>query len=180
VLSNRTEMLRLRGVLLTILRLLGLRARLLSILAVYKRRFTHTQSQMSDPQQFVHQVSERSRDERNESFCCSQSKRVEFVEKENFTTKLPRTTLGTGLARTGTSTGTPRISPRGRRQPHHATRPKSHAQQNSPAFRREGCTPSVLCSSPSTAALSPAQSPHDSDMGLRPRVNRRATRTSSG
>jgi len=31
---NRTEMLRLRGVLLTILRLLGLRARLLSILAV--------------------------------------------------------------------------------------------------------------------------------------------------
>ena len=37
---NRTEMLRLRGVLLTILRLLGLRARLLSILAVYKRRFT--------------------------------------------------------------------------------------------------------------------------------------------
>ena len=38
--SNRTEMLRLRGVLLTILRLLGLRARLLSILAVYKRRFT--------------------------------------------------------------------------------------------------------------------------------------------
>ena len=31
--SNRTEMLRLRGVLLTILRLLGLRARLLSILA---------------------------------------------------------------------------------------------------------------------------------------------------
>ena len=40
--SNRTEMLRLRGVLLTILRLLGLRARLLSILAVYKRRFTVT------------------------------------------------------------------------------------------------------------------------------------------
>ena len=40
--SNRTEMLRLRGVLLTILRLLGLRARLLSILAVYKRRFTPT------------------------------------------------------------------------------------------------------------------------------------------
>ena len=39
---NRTEMLRLRGVLLTILRLLGLRARLLSILAVYKRRFTLT------------------------------------------------------------------------------------------------------------------------------------------
>ena len=37
---NRTEMLRLRGVLLTILRLLGLRAGLLSILAVYKRRFT--------------------------------------------------------------------------------------------------------------------------------------------
>ena len=37
---NRTEMLRLRGVLLTILRLLGLRARLLSILAFYKRRFT--------------------------------------------------------------------------------------------------------------------------------------------
>ena len=36
--SNRTEMLRLRGVLLTILRLLGLRARLLSILA-FKRRF---------------------------------------------------------------------------------------------------------------------------------------------
>ena len=35
--SNRTEMLRLRGVLLTTLRLLGLRARLLSILAVYKR-----------------------------------------------------------------------------------------------------------------------------------------------
>ena len=32
--SNRTEMLQLRGVLLTILRLLGLRARLLSILAV--------------------------------------------------------------------------------------------------------------------------------------------------
>ena len=31
--SNRTEMLRLRGVSLTILRLLGLRARLLSILA---------------------------------------------------------------------------------------------------------------------------------------------------
>ena len=31
---NRTEMLRLRGVLLTILRLLGLRARLLSILLV--------------------------------------------------------------------------------------------------------------------------------------------------
>ena len=27
--------------------------------------------------------------------------------KENFTTKLPRTTLGTGLARTGTNTGTP-------------------------------------------------------------------------
>ena len=39
---NRTEMLRLRGVLLTTLRLLGLRARLLSILAVYKRRFTGT------------------------------------------------------------------------------------------------------------------------------------------
>ena len=35
-------MLRLRGVLLTILRLVGLRARLLSILAVYKRRFTLT------------------------------------------------------------------------------------------------------------------------------------------
>jgi len=35
---NRTEMLRLRGLLLTILRLLGLRARLLSILAVYSRR----------------------------------------------------------------------------------------------------------------------------------------------
>ena len=33
-------MLRLRGVLLTILRLLGVRAALLSILAVYKRRFT--------------------------------------------------------------------------------------------------------------------------------------------
>ena len=34
---SRTEMLRLRGVLLTILRLLGLRARLLSILAVEKK-----------------------------------------------------------------------------------------------------------------------------------------------
>ena len=28
---------------------------------------------------------------------------------KNFTTKLPRTTLGTGLARTGTNTGTPRL-----------------------------------------------------------------------
>ena len=35
--SNRTEMLRLRGVLLTILRLLGLRAWVLAILPVYKR-----------------------------------------------------------------------------------------------------------------------------------------------
>ena len=38
---------------------------------------------------------------------------------KNFTTKLPRTTLGTGLARTGTNTGTPREPPkrllRGRR-----------------------------------------------------------------
>ena len=33
-----------------------------------------------------------------------------FVEK-NFTTKLPRTTLGMGLARTGTNTGTPREPP---------------------------------------------------------------------
>ena len=29
----------------------------------------------------------------------------ESEEKENFTTELPRTTLGTGLARTGTNTG---------------------------------------------------------------------------
>ena len=28
-----------------------------------------------------------------------------FPQRQNFTTKLPRTTLGTGLARTGTNTG---------------------------------------------------------------------------
>jgi len=32
--------------------------------------------------------------------------------EKNFTTKLPRTTLGTGLARTGTNTGTPKIQGR--------------------------------------------------------------------
>ena len=37
--------------------------------------------------------------------------RAEEREK-NFTTKLPRTTLGTGLARTGTNTGTPREPPK--------------------------------------------------------------------
>ena len=63
---NRTEMLRLRGVLLTILRLLGLRA-------------TH----------------------RKEFYNKRRS-----AHENNFTTKLPRTTLGTGLARTGTNTGT--------------------------------------------------------------------------
>ena len=34
-------------------------------------------------------------------------KKVRTYLKQNFTTKLPRTTLGTGLARTGTNTGTP-------------------------------------------------------------------------
>ena len=34
------------------------------------------------------------------------------VQKKNFTTKLPRTTLGTGLARTGTNTGTPLEPPK--------------------------------------------------------------------
>jgi len=33
-------------------------------------------------------------------------------EEKNFTTKLPRTTRGTGLARTGTNTGTPREPPK--------------------------------------------------------------------
>ena len=42
-----------------------------------------------------------------------------FKIQKNFTSELPRTTLGTGLARTGTNTGTPRELPkrllRGRR-----------------------------------------------------------------
>ena len=33
-------------------------------------------------------------------------------KRKNLTTKLPRTTLGTGLARTGTNTGTPREPPK--------------------------------------------------------------------
>ena len=52
---------------------------------------------------------------RQEGVCCCLDYRaprlftvVEELSEKNFTTKLPRTTLGTGLARTGTNTGTPR------------------------------------------------------------------------
>jgi hypothetical protein len=52
-------------------------------------------------------------------FCCASLGARMLKERKNFTTKLPRTTLGTGLARTGTNTGTPREPPkrlpRGRR-----------------------------------------------------------------
>ena len=57
----------------------------------------------------------------------SQMRQVRPLKREkNLTTKLPRTTLGTGLARTGTNTGTPleppKRLPRGNEFKHHNSR----------------------------------------------------------
>ena len=80
-------------------------------------------------------------------------------ERKNFTTKLPRTTLGTGLARTGTNTGRKRkkrekTDKRTERKTENVHNPKEGGEDGTPP----PATTHVLCLARSSLLV--ALSPH--------------------
>jgi len=80
-------------------------------------------------------------------------------ERKNFTTKLPRTTLGTGLARTGTNTGRKKekrekTDKRGKKERQKTYNPKEGWEDGTPP----PATTHVLCLARSSLLV--ALSPH--------------------